>query len=176
MSAVYESPQLLNQTLHRPVEILLVEDSPSDAKLTVIALREARVANNLRVVVDGVAAMAYLRNEGEYSDAARPDLILLDLNLPRKDGREVLAEIKADEGLRGIPVIVLTTSAAESDVLRAYTLQANGYVTKPIRFADFLDVVHGIEEFWLSLVRLPRVRGKPGGAAAGRLDGCPPQP
>jgi len=146
----------LNAHLHRPVRILLVEDSPSDRALAMHALREARVSNELHTVADGEAAMAFLRRSGEYADVPRPDLVILDLNLPKKDGREVLADLKDDPDLRAIPVIVLTTSAADEDVLAMYDLQAAGYVTKPVAFADFVAAVKGIEEFWLSLVRLPR--------------------
>jgi two-component system, chemotaxis family, response regulator Rcp1 len=136
-------------------QILLVEDSPSDVELTIDAMREARVANELSVVSDGVEAMAFLRRTGRYADAPRPDLVLLDLNLPRKDGKEVLAEIRADEGLRPIPVAVLTTSKAEADVLRSYQLGANCYITKPVGLVEFLEVIHAIEGFWLTIVRLP---------------------
>ena len=140
----------------RPVEILLVEDSPSDADLTVEALKEAKVRNNLSLVEDGVLALEFLRRQGKYSNAPRPDLIMLDLNLPRKDGREVLAEIKSDESLMTIPVVVLTTSRAEQDVLQAYKHHANCYITKPVDFEQFLKVVRSIESFWLMLVTLPR--------------------
>jgi two-component system, chemotaxis family, response regulator Rcp1 len=140
----------------RLIEILMVEDSPSDADLTIEALREAKVANHLNIVEDGVQAMNFLRRRNPYSQAPRPDLILLDLNLPRKDGREVLAELKADPNLRTIPVVVLTMSRAEEDVLRAYQLQANCYITKPVDFLQFLDVVRSIESFWLAVVTLPR--------------------
>ena len=139
----------------RPVEILLVEDSPSDTELTLEALREARVRNHLNIVEDGVLAMEFLRQEGKFSRAPRPDLIMLDLNLPRKDGREVLAEIKADPQLKTIPVVVLTTSRAERDVLRAYDLHANCYITKPVDFEQFLEVIRSIESFWLYIVTLP---------------------
>ena len=145
-----------NPYLQRPVRILLVEDSPSDRALAMHALREARVSNELHSVVDGEAALAFLRRSREYADVPRPDLVILDLNLPKKDGREVLADLKEDRDLRSIPVIVLTTSAADEDVLAMYDLQAAGYVTKPVAFADFVAAVKGIEEFWLSLVRLPR--------------------
>jgi two-component system, chemotaxis family, response regulator Rcp1 len=137
------------------VHILLVEDSPSDVELTIAAMEEAKVANQLSVVSDGVEAMAYLRRQHQYANAPRPDLILLDLNLPRKDGREVLVEIRADENLRVIPIAVLTTSKAESDVLRSYELGANCYITKPVGFDQFLEVIHGIENFWLTIVQLP---------------------
>ena len=140
----------------RPVEILLVEDSPSDTELTIEALAAGKVCNNLSAVEDGVEAMAFLRREGPYADAPRPDLILLDLNLPRKDGREVLAEVKGDPDLKCIPVVVLTTSAAEQDVVRAYALHANCYITKPVDFRQFLGVVAAIENFWLMVVKLPK--------------------
>jgi two-component system, chemotaxis family, response regulator Rcp1 len=138
-----------------PVQILLVEDSPGDVRLTQEVLRDAKIANDLYVVGDGEAAMAFLRGEGEHASSPRPDLILLDLNLPRKDGREVLAELKEDPALHAIPVIVLTTSAAEGDVLRSYELSVNCYITKPIDLDEFIRVVRSIECFWLSIVRLP---------------------
>ena len=137
------------------VEILLVEDSPGDVRLTVEALKEAKVSNRLNVVGDGVEALEYLRRQGKYAHAARPDMVLLDLNLPRKDGRKVLAEIKEDPDLKVIPVVVLTTSRAEEDVLKAYEHHANCYITKPVDFQQFLRVVQSIEDFWLSVVRLP---------------------
>ena len=139
----------------RPVRILLVEDSPSDVALTIAALESGRVANEIAVVGDGEAALAYLHREGAYENATRPDLILLDLNMPKMDGREVLAEVKGDPELKAIPIIILTTSAAESDILRSYELQANSYVTKPVGLDPFLAAVRGIEDFWLTLVRLP---------------------
>jgi two-component system, chemotaxis family, response regulator Rcp1 len=139
----------------RRVRILLVEDSPSDVAMTRAALSEGRVANDLMVVTDGEQAIAFLRKLGEYAHAARPDLILLDLNLPRKDGREVLAELKEDPDLKSIPVVVLTTSTAEADVDRCYETHANSYVVKPIGIDAFLDAVRSIEDFWLALVRLP---------------------
>ncbi len=139
----------------RLVEILLVEDSPSDTELTIEALREAKVPNHISLVEDGVEALQFLRREGRHAGALRPDLILLDLNLPRKDGREVLSEIKSDENLKTIPVVVLTTSRAEQDVLRAYSLSANCYITKPVDFDKFLDVIRSIESFWLANVTLP---------------------
>jgi CheY-like chemotaxis protein len=139
----------------RSVEILLVEDSASDADLTEEALSEGKVLNHLHWVQDGVEALAFLHRQGKYSDAPRPDLILLDLNLPKKDGREVLAQIKADPNLKLIPVVILTTSAAERDILRTYELNANCYVTKPIDLEQFISVVKLIEEFWLALVKLP---------------------
>ena len=138
-----------------PVEILLVEDSPADVRLTVEALRDAKVRNNLHVAQDGEEALAFLRREGEHADAVRPDLILLDLNLPKKDGREVLEEIKADPQLRRIPVVVLTTSEAEQDILRSYDLHANCYITKPVDLDQFITVVRTIEDFWLTIVKLP---------------------
>ena len=149
-----ETPTM-NPDLGRPIEILLVEDSPSDTDLTVEALAAAKVTNRLSIVEDGVQAMAFLHRQGQYAEAPRPDLILLDLNLPRKDGREVLAEIRSDQKLTSIPVVVLTTSQAEQDVLRAYTLHANCYITKPVDFRQFLEVIEAIEGFWLSVVKLP---------------------
>ena len=137
------------------VEILLVEDNPGDVRLTIEALKEAKVHNRLSVVSDGVEALAFLRNEGPYADAPRPDLILLDLNLPRKDGREVLAEVKSDPDLKLIPVVVLTTSRAEKDLFQAYESHANCYITKPVDFQQFLVVIKSIEGFWLSIVKLP---------------------
>jgi two-component system, chemotaxis family, response regulator Rcp1 len=139
----------------RPIQILLVEDSPSDAKLTISALKLAKVANELHHVEDGVQAMEFLRRQGKYEKAPRPDLILLDLNLPRKDGREVLKELKEDPNYTNIPVIVLTTSSAERDVLQSYKLHCNCYVTKPVNFDRFLECVRSIEHFWLSVVVLP---------------------
>lgn len=140
----------------RPIEILLVEDSPSDATLTIEALKEGKVANKLNLVEDGVEAMAYLRRQGKYAKAARPDLIMLDLNLPRKDGREVLEELKNDPVLKTIPIIVLTTSRSDKDILRSYELHANCYITKPVDFTHFIDVVRSIEQFWLTVVTLPQ--------------------
>jgi two-component system, chemotaxis family, response regulator Rcp1 len=139
----------------RAIEILLVEDNPGDARLTLEAFKEGKVFNNLTVVGDGVEALEYLHRRGQYANSVPPDLILLDLNLPKKDGREVLEEIKSDERLRNIPVIVLTTSAAEEDIARAYSRHANCYITKPVDLDQFLHVVQSIESFWLSLVRLP---------------------
>lgn len=144
----------------RPIEILLVEDNPGDARLTQEAMRAAKMRNNLTMVEDGVEAMAYLRREGRFEGAARPDLILLDLNLPRKDGREVLAEVKADPVLKFIPVVILTTSQAEEDVMRAYSLHANCYVTKPVDLDQFMRVVQTIDDFWVSVVTLPTERGR----------------
>lgn len=149
------SEKRLRENLGRPIQILLVEDSPSDVAMTVAALREGRIANELYTVGDGEAAMQFLHREGSYGDSPRPDLILLDLNLPKKDGREVLEEVKVDDDLKTIPVVILTTSSAEADVLRSYQLHANAYVTKPVGFEAFLAAVRSIEGFWLSLVRLP---------------------
>ena len=138
-----------------PIEILLVEDSPADVRLTKEALKEEKIHNNLSVVNDGVEAMAFLRRQGEYSNAARPDLILLDLNLPKKDGREVLKEIKSDKEFKAIPVVVLTISKAEEDVIKSYNLHANCYITKPIDLNQFAKVVKTIQDFWLTIVKLP---------------------
>jgi chemotaxis family two-component system response regulator Rcp1 len=139
----------------RPVEILLVEDNPGDVRLTKETLKDSKLLNRMSIVSDGVEAMAFLRREGSYAAAARPDLILLDLNLPRKNGREVLAEIKEDEHLRRIPVVVLTTSVAERDVLKAYDLHANCYIKKPVNLDQFTSVVRAIEAFWFTIVTLP---------------------
>ena len=138
-----------------PVEILLVEDNPGDYRLTQEALREGKVYNNLYWAQDGVEALEFLRQRGRYSDVPRPDIVLLDLNLPKKDGREVLSEIKGDENLRSIPVVILTTSQAEEDVLRSYDLHANCYVTKPVDLEKFITVVQSIDRFWLNVVTLP---------------------
>lgn len=138
-----------------PIEILLVEDNPGDVRLTREALAEGKIHNILHVVRDGEQAMAFLHREPPYQDTPTPDIILLDLNLPRKDGREVLAEIKADEQLKYIPVVVLTTSAAEEDILRSYNLHANCYITKPVDFEQFLTVVKSLQEFWFAIVKLP---------------------
>ena len=145
----------MNSDQGRPIEILLVEDSPSDTDLTVEALKDFKVRNHVNIVEDGVQAMQFLRRQGPYAQAPRPDLIMLDLNLPRKDGREVLADIKADGDLKTIPIVVLTTSRAEQDILRAYQLNANCYINKPVDFNQFLDVVRSIESFWLFVVTLP---------------------
>jgi two-component system, chemotaxis family, response regulator Rcp1 len=144
-----------NGNFMRPIEILLVEDNPADVRLTMEALKEEKVYNNLNVVTDGVEAMAYLRREGTYAKAVRPDLILLDLNLPKKDGREVLKEIKDDQRLRVIPVVILTVSKAEEDVLKSYSLHANCYITKPVDLSQFIKVAKSIQDFWLTIVRLP---------------------
>jgi CheY-like chemotaxis protein len=139
----------------KPIQILLVEDNPGDVRLAVEALRYMKVRNHLHVVQDGVEAMSFLRREGQYVGIPRPDLVLLDLNLPRKDGREVLAEIKQDADLKRIPVVILTSSAAEQDILHAYNLYANCYVTKPLELEQFLRVIRSIEDFWLVVVKLP---------------------
>ena len=139
----------------KPIEILLVEDNPGDERLTREALKEGKVYNNLHWVKDGVEAMEFLQRRGKYRDAPRPDIILLDLNLPKKDGREVLQEIKGDEALKRIPVVVLTTSKAEEDVLKTYDLHANCYVTKPVDLEKFIVVVRSIDVFWLTVVTLP---------------------
>ena len=139
----------------RPIEILLVEDNLGDVRLTIESLRETKVRNNLHVAKDGVEALAMLRREGRHADFVRPDLILLDLNLPRKDGREVLQDLKQDPALHTIPVVVLTTSQAEPDVLRSYELRANCYITKPVDLQQFMTVVKSIEDFWLTIVTLP---------------------
>ena len=140
-----------------PIDVLLVEDSPSDAKLTAKTFQKAKVLNNLHIVEDGVEAMAFLHQDGDYQEAARPDLVLLDLDVPKKDGRKVLAEIKDDTTLCNIPVVVLTTSEAEEDILKSYALRANCYITKPVTLKQFINVVESIENFWLTVVKLPHV-------------------
>ncbi len=139
----------------RPVEILLVEDNPGDIRLTKEAMKEANINNNLNVVEDGVEALAYLRKKGEFKNAIRPDLILLDLNLPKKNGREVLAEIKQDKNLKQIPVVILTVSKAEEDIIKTYELHANCFITKPVDMDQFIKVVKSIEDFWFTIVKLP---------------------
>ena len=139
----------------KPVEILMVEDDAGDIRLTREALKDAKVLNNLNVVRDGEEAMEYLARRGKFKNAIRPDLVLLDLNLPKKDGREVLAEVKADEDLKRIPVVILTTSKAEQDILSTYNLHANCYITKPVQLDQFIEVVKSIEDFWLTIVKLP---------------------
>ena len=139
----------------RPIQILMVEDNPDDIELTVEALKDARVANHLTVVQDGEEVLSYLRCRGKYAQAVRPDLILLDLNMPRKNGRDVLRDIKNDPKLKRIPVVILTTSQAEDDILHTYDLHANCYITKPVDFNQFLKVVRSIEDFWLTVVKLP---------------------
>ena len=147
----------MNLTTARAIEVLLIEDSPSDAALTIEALQAGKIVNNLNCVVDGVEAMAYLRKQGKFTESSRPDLIMLDLNLPKKDGREVLQELKSDPSLKLIPIIVMTTSSADKDVLQSYALNANCFITKPVDFQQFVDVVRSIERFWLSVVTLPPV-------------------
>ena len=142
-------------TTGRPIEILLAEDSSTDVLLTKAALKHAKMSNNLHVVKDGVEVMAFLRKEGQYADAPRPDLILLDLNMPRKDGREVLTEVKADDDFKSIPVVILTTSQAQEDVIKAYGLHANCYISKPVDFEQFTNVVRAIDNFWFTIVTLP---------------------
>lgn len=137
------------------VEVLLVEDNPGDVRLTKEALKEGRILNNVAVVGDGMEALSFLQRQGKYADVIQPDLILLDLNLPKKDGREVLAEIKADPNLRRIPVVVLTTSSSEEDIVKTYDLHANCYVTKPVDLEQFMRVVKSIEDFWVTVVKLP---------------------
>ena len=144
-----------HHTMLKPIEILLVEDNPGDADLARDALEHSKMKNNLYVAEDGVEAMNYLKKEGKYKNATHPDLILLDLNLPKKDGRQVLAEIKADDRLKRIPVVILTTSKDEADVMQSYNLHANCYITKPIDLKQFMKVVKSIEDFWLSIVVLP---------------------
>ena len=153
----------MNTQETRPIEILLVEDSPSDSELTLEALKDFKVRNHVSVVEDGVLAMQFLRRQGPYAQAPRPDLIMLDLNLPRKDGREVLADIKGDDHLKTIPIVVLTTSRADQDILRAYQLNANCYINKPVDFNQFLEVVRSIESFWLYVVTLPPAPKAAGG-------------
>ncbi len=142
-------------TFGKPVEILLVEDNPGDVDLALEALEDSKISNTVSVVGDGEEAMAFLRRSGKYTAAPRPDLILLDLNMPKKDGREVLAEIKADEDLKRIPVVILTSSQTEEDIFRSYNLHANCYITKPIDLHQFIRVVKAIEDFWLTIVSLP---------------------
>jgi len=141
---------------YRPVEILLVEDNPGDVRLTLEAFKEGKLCNHLSVVGDGVEALAFLRREGPYAKAPQPDLILLDLNLPKKDGRNVLAEIKAEERLKQIPVVVLTTSNAEKDILETCDLHASCYITKPVEFSQFVTVIKLIEDFWFTVIKLSK--------------------
>lgn len=138
-----------------PIEILLVEDNPADVRLTIEALKEGKVANEINVAADGVEALAFLRREGKYENAPEPDLILLDLNLPKKNGREVLAEVKTDYRLKRIPVVILTSSQAETDIVATYNLHANCYITKPVDFGQFINVIRSIENFWFKIVKLP---------------------
>jgi CheY-like chemotaxis protein len=144
------------ETIYEPIEILLVEDNLGDVRLTQEVLNDGKVRNNMSVVKDGMDAVSFLQQTGEYADAPRPDIILLDLNLPKKDGREVLAEIKDDSDLKNIPVVVLTTSSAEQDIFKAYDLHANCYITKPVDLDQFIKVIRSIEDFWLTIVKLPR--------------------
>lgn len=145
----------MDETMEQRINILLVEDNPGDVRLTKEALLESKIYNNLDVVMDGAEALALLHAEGKYADRRIPDLILLDLNLPKKDGREVLAEIKQDPELRRIPVVILTTSRAEADILKTYDLHANCYITKPVDLDQFITVVRAIENFWMTIVKLP---------------------
>ena len=149
----------MNDNLSRPspIEILLVEDNPGDARLAMEALKDTKLSNNLYIVEDGVEAMDFLFKKGKYSDVPRPDLILLDLNLPKKDGREVLAEVKGNPDICQIPVVILTTSKAQEDILKSYSLHANCFVSKPLGLDQFMDVVKSIEDFWLTIVKLPKV-------------------
>lgn len=149
-----------NGEVGRPVNILLVEDNLGDVRLTQEALKEGKVLNNLSIARDGEEAVDFLRRQGKYANAVRPDLILLDLNMPKKDGRAVLTDIKNDEELRDIPVVVLTTSVAEQDILKAYNLHANCYITKPVDLGQFIEVVKSINEFWFSVVKLPKKLSK----------------
>jgi CheY-like chemotaxis protein len=144
---------------YRPVEVLLVEDNPGDVRLTMEAFKEGKVRHHLSVVGDGVEALTFLHREGSYASAPRPDLILLDLNLPKKSGRDVLAEIKVEEDLKGIPVVVLTTSNAEKDILGAYDLHASCYITKPVDFPQFVTVAKLVEDFWSTIIKLPKNEG-----------------
>ena len=146
---------MIKEKTHKPIEILLIEDNPGDVRLTQEALKEGKVLNNMDIASDGVDALAYLRREARHVHATRPDLILLDLNLPKKNGREVLAEIKRDVSLKRIPVVVLTTSSAEQDILESYNLHANAFITKPVDLIQFITVVKSIEDFWLTVVTLP---------------------
>jgi chemotaxis family two-component system response regulator Rcp1 len=143
-----------------PVNLLLVEDNPGDVRLTKEALKDAKLKINLHVAVDGMEAMAFLRKQGKFATSPRPDLVLLDLNLPKKDGRQVLAEIKEDPDLKRIPVVIVTTSKAEEDILKSYNLHANCYVTKPLDLDQFINVVQSIEQFWLTIVKLPNGQEK----------------
>jgi len=149
----------MNTVVARPFEILLVEDSVADVELTEEGLKEGKVWHRLNVAKDGVEAMKFLRRQGKYTDAPEPDLILLDLNMPKKDGREVLGEIKADERLKHIPVVVLTTSQAEQDILKSYQLHASCYITKPVDLEQFFEVMKGLEDFWFTVVKLPNYKG-----------------
>jgi len=145
----------VNSSTGKPINILIVEDNPGDARLIKEVLNEGKILNDLHIVKDGVEAMEFLHKRGEYAKAPRPDLIILDLNLPKKDGREVLAEVKSDQHLKSIPIVIMTTSNAEEDILKSYNLHANCYITKPIDLNQFIKVVKSIEEFWFSIVKLP---------------------
>lgn len=145
----------MESKISKPIDILLIEDNPGDARLAKEALMDSKIKNNLYIAIDGVDAINFLYKKGNYKEVPRPDLILLDLNLPKKDGREVLEEIKNDENLKRIPVVILTTSRAEEDIIKTYNLHANCYITKPIDFEQFIKVVKSIEDFWLTIVKLP---------------------
>jgi CheY-like chemotaxis protein len=151
-----ERREIMNNLNGKPIEILLVEDNPGDVRLTREALKDSKLNNNLHVVNDGLEALAFLRKEGKYINAPRPDLILLDLNLPKKNGRDVLTEIKEDPDLKRIPVVILTTSSAEEDIIKSYNSHANCYITKPVDFEQFIKVVKKIEDFWFTIVKLPK--------------------
>ena len=146
----------MDRNIYRQIEVLLVEDNSGDVRLMQEALKDSKVRNHLHVVNDGEDAMLFLRRQGKYSGAPEPDLVLLDLNLPGKDGREVLAEVKQDPLLKHIPVVIVTTSSAEEDILKSYGLHANCYITKPVNFDQFIKVVHSIEDFWFTIVKLPK--------------------
>jgi two-component system, chemotaxis family, response regulator Rcp1 len=148
---------MMHTDFGRPVEILLVEDNLGDVRLTIEALREGKINNNLHVAKDGVEALSFLKHQAGYEDSPVPDLILLDLNLPRKDGRELLLDIKEDADLRRIPVVVLTTSKAEEDIVKSYDLHANCYITKPVDLDKFIEVIRAVENFWLTIVKLPPI-------------------
>jgi chemotaxis family two-component system response regulator Rcp1 len=145
----------MEKKIGHPVEILLIEDNPGDVRLTVEALKESKIINNLNVIYDGIEAIKYLKKQGEYKDKPRPELILLDLNLPKKDGREILAEIKQDNDLKRIPVVILTTSNAEEDIIKTYQLHANCYISKPVDIEQFIKIVKAVGDFWFSIVKLP---------------------
>ncbi len=146
---------MTRRSMGNAIDILLVEDNEGDARLAKEAMRDSKIENTIYHVLDGVEAMKFLRHEGEYADSPRPDLILLDLNLPKKDGREVLADIKQDDSLKRIPVVILTVSSAEEDILKSYNLHANCYISKPIDLDQFMKVVKSVEDFWLTIVKLP---------------------
>lgn len=152
----YKKRDMNNYKAIRPINILLVEDNPADIRLTQEVFKEGRIRNILNIVMDGEEAIMYMRKMGQYGNAETPDLVLLDLNLPKKDGREVLAEIKGDPALKFVPVIILTTSAAEQDILSTYAHHANCYIMKPVDLSQFINVVRSIEEFWLTIVKLPK--------------------